>query len=236
EACGEREDGRMAVADETGISRRGMGSGAEKSAKMAWDLEGILVRIHDRTADDCWANRVQPIAERRHNPKIPPAAPQRPKQVRILIAIRCDRAAVRHYDICGQEIVTSCSMNTHEPTIAAAQRKSGNANLGICPAGNRQTEGLSCAVEFAPQHSALGLRAAACGIDLDCLHEREVDHKAIIADRCTGTTVSASTHCDEKLVLARISQCDDDLLLICAKRDQRRSTINPSIPDLSSCV
>jgi hypothetical protein len=122
----------------------------------------------------------------------------------------------------------------HEPTIAAAQRQSSNANLGICPAGNRQTEGLSCTVEFAPQHSALGLRAAASGIDLNCLHEREVDHKAIIADRCACTTVSASPYCDEKLVLAGKSQCDHDLLLICAKRDQRRSTIDPSIPDLSS--
>jgi hypothetical protein len=127
-------------------------------------------------------------------------------------------------------------MNTHEPTIAAAQRQSGNADLGIRSAGNRQTEGLSCAVEFAPQHSALGLRAAARGIDLNCFHEREVDHKSVIADRCAGTTVSASTHCEEKLVLAGKSQCDHDLLHICAKRDQRRSTIDPSIPDLSSRV
>src|SRR5215475_9387905 len=127
-------------------------------------------------------------------------------------------------------------MNPHEPTIAAAQRQSGNADLGIRPAGNRQTEGLSCAVEFSPQHSALGLSAAGCGIDLNCLHKREVDHKPIIANCCTGTTVSASPHCDEKLVLAGKSQCDHDLFLIRAKRDQRRSTIDPSIPDLSSCL
>src|SRR5262245_25791200 len=110
-------------------------------------------------------------------------------------------------------------MNPHEPTLAAAQRQSGNADLGIRPAGYRQTGGLSCAVEFAPQRSALGLRAAACGIDLNCLHEREVDHQAIIADRCTCTTVSASTHCDEKLVLAGKAQCDHDILLVCAKRE-----------------
>src|SRR5262249_9367329 len=127
-------------------------------------------------------------------------------------------------------------MNPHEPTIAAAQRQSVNADLGIRPAGNRQTEGLSCAVEFPPQHSALGLSAAGCGIDLNCLHEREVDYKSIIANRCTGTTVSASPHRDEKLVLAGKSQCDHDLLIIRAKGDQRRSTIDPSIPDLSSCV
>src|SRR5262245_43685181 len=93
-------------------------------------------------------------------------------------------------------------MNTHEPTIAAAQRQSGNTDLGIRPTRYRQTEGLRCAVEFAPQHSALGLRAVGRCIDFDCLHEREVDHKSIIADRCTGTTVSASPHCNEKLVLA----------------------------------
>ena len=127
-------------------------------------------------------------------------------------------------------------MNTHQPTISAAQRQSGNADLGIRPAGNRQTEGLSCAVEFAPQHSALGLRAAGCCIDLNCLHVREVDHKSIIADRCTGTTVSASTDCNEKLVLAGKPQCDHDLLLFCAKDDQRGSTIDPSVPDLSSRV
>src|SRR5262249_25458661 len=128
------------------------------------------------------------------------------------------------------------SMNPHEPTIAAAQRQSCNANLGIRPAGNHQTVGLSRAIEFAPQHSALGLSAAGYDIDLNCLHEREVDHKSIIANRCTGTTVSASPHCDEKLVLASKSQCDHDLLVIRAKRDQRRSTIDPSIPYLSSCV
>src|SRR5262245_8837333 len=127
-------------------------------------------------------------------------------------------------------------MNTHQPTIAAAQRQSGNADLGIRPAGNRQTKGLSCAVEFAPQHSAPGARATGRCIDLNCLHEREVDHKSIIADRGTGTTVSASPHCDEKLVLAGKAQCDHDLLLVCAKRDQRRSTIDPSIPNPSSRV
>src|SRR5262249_1874388 len=128
------------------------------------------------------------------------------------------------------------SMNTHEPAIAAAQRQSGNADLGIRPTGNRQTEGLSCAVEFAPQHSALGLSAAGCGIDLNCLHEGEVDHKSIMANRCTGTTVSPSPHCDEKLVLAGKSQCDHDLPLVCAKGNQGWSTIDPSIPDLSNGV
>src|SRR5215470_693834 len=127
-------------------------------------------------------------------------------------------------------------MNSHEPAVAASQRQSGNADLGIRPAGNRQTEGLSCAVEFAPQHSALGLSAAGCGIDLNRLHEREVDHKSIIANRSTGTTVSASPHCDEKLVLAGKSQCDHDLPLVCAKGDQRRSTIDSPVPDLSSRV
>jgi hypothetical protein len=127
-------------------------------------------------------------------------------------------------------------MNPHEPTITAAQRKSGNADLRIRPAGNRQTKGLSCAVEFAPQHSALGLRAAGRCIDLNCLHEREVDHKSIIADRCTGTIVSASPHCDEKLVLAGKAQCDHDILLFCAKGYQRGSTIDPSVPNLSSRV
>jgi hypothetical protein len=110
-------------------------------------------------------------------------------------------------------------MNAHEPTIAAAQGQSGNANLRIRPAGNRQTRGLRRPVEFVPQYSALGLHGASCRVDLNCLHEREVDHKSIIADRCTGTTVSATPHCDEKLVLAGKSQCDDNLLLVCAKRD-----------------
>src|SRR5262245_29801802 len=120
-------------------------------------------------------------------------------------------------------------MNTHQTTISGAQRKSGKADLGIRPAGNRQTEGLSCAVEFAPQHSALGLRATGCCIDLNCLHEREVDYKSIIANRCTGTTVSASPHCDEKLVLAGKAQRDHDIRLVCAKGDQRGSTIDPSV-------
>src|SRR5262249_12030290 len=110
-------------------------------------------------------------------------------------------------------------MNTHEPAIAAAQCQSGNADLGIRPTGNRQTEGLRCAVELAPQRSALGVSAGTCSIHLDCLHEREVDHKSTIAAPCTGTTVPASPHCNEKVVLAGKSQCNHDLLLICAKRD-----------------
>src|SRR5262249_61011812 len=96
-----RTDWPTTVEDETGINRKCIGTRTGKVREMAQDLEGILVCIEDRTADDCRANRVQAIAERCHNPKIPPAAPQRPKQVRIFIAIRCDRAAVRHYDICG---------------------------------------------------------------------------------------------------------------------------------------
>src|SRR5262249_17989486 len=109
-------------------------------------------------------------------------------------------------------------------------------DVGTGTAGKRETKGLRRPVEFDPQYSALGLHGASCRVDLNCLHEREVDHKSIIANRCTGTTVSASPHCDEKLVLAGKSQCDHDLLIIRAKHDQSRSTIDPSIPDLSNGV
>src|SRR5262249_21983628 len=197
---------------------------------MAQDLESILVCIEDRTAHDRRTNRVQPIAERRHNSKIPPAALQPPKQVGILIAIRCDRAAVCHHDICGQEIVTGCSVNPHEPTISAAQRKSGNADLGICPAANRQTAGLSCAGYFPTPRAALGLHAASCRIDSASCHERPVDPPSTITDRCTGTTASASPHRDEKLVLAGKAHCPPDILLFCGKGYQRGSPIDPAVP------
>src|SRR5262245_53489322 len=91
-------------------------------------------------------------------------------------------------------------MNTHQPTIAAAQRQSGNADLGIRPAGNRQTEGLSCAVEFAPQDSALGLRAAGCCIDLNCLHgERSITspspQTAVPAQLCPPPRTATRSSC-----------------------------------------
>src|SRR6516162_9445277 len=70
-----------------------------------------------------------------------------------------------------------------------------------------------------PHNTPPRARATGRCIDLNCLHEREVDHKSIIADRGTGTTVSASPHCDEKLVLAGKPHCDHDILLVCAKRD-----------------
>jgi hypothetical protein len=74
-------------------------------------------------------------------------------------------------------------VKAHEPAIPTTERQATNADFGICAAGNRQTECLRRAIEFAPQNTALSSYAAARRIDIDRIHERKVDHKPIVADR-----------------------------------------------------
>src|SRR5262249_20716999 len=104
-----------------------------------------------------------------------------------------------------------------QPAIAASERQSGNADLGIGAARNRQTEGLGCSVEFAPQNSALSARASVFCIDFNRLHERKIDHQSIITDRCTSTTVSTTPHCDENTVFAGKAHRDHDVRFVCTK-------------------
>jgi hypothetical protein len=93
---------------------------------------------------------VKTITERGDDPEISASAPHRPEQINILGVARRNRTAVRHDDIGPDEIVAGRPIKAHQPAITAAQGQSGNADLGIRTAGNRQTRGLGRAVELGP--------------------------------------------------------------------------------------
>src|SRR5262249_21748893 len=147
-----------------------------------------------------------------------------------------NRWAARRDYVGRQKIVARRPIKTHQPAVPAAQRKSGNSDLRVRAARNRQANGLGCPVELGPSYAALSARRPVGGIHFDCLHERKVDHQSIIADGCAGNIVSAPSHGGEKLVLASETDRSHDVRIIGAKRYKSGPTVNPSVPDLSPGV
>jgi hypothetical protein len=122
-------------------------------------------------------------------------------------------------------------MEAHQPAVAAAERQSRNPNLRIRAARNRQAKCLCRAIEITPQCTALRIRSAIRGIDLDRLHAREIDHQPIVTYRRPGGTMSAATDCHEQVMLARETHSGCNLAVIRTERNKSRPTINPSVPD-----
>lgn len=61
---------------------------------------------------------------------------------------------------------------------------------------------LRFAIEMAPQRSARGSRDPARGVDVDVLHEREVDHQAAVDGGPPANVVTAAADRDLEAVVA----------------------------------
>src|SRR5581483_7743051 len=73
-------------------------------------------------------------------------------------------------------------------------------------------------------------------VDLDLLHERQIDHETVVADGVAGDVVPAAAHCDEQLLLASELHGLADIASGFAASDQRRFAIDHPVPDLARLV
>src|SRR6476619_8314280 len=91
-------------------------------------------------------------------------------------------------------------------------------------------------VEVGEDATWINRRPAGIRVDLDVLHQREVDHQTVIAHGIACDVVSASPDRDEQFVLARELDGLHDIFGRRAAGDQRRPAIDHGVPDLSYLI
>ena len=91
-------------------------------------------------------------------------------------------------------------------------------------------------VEVGEDATRIDRRPAGIRVDLDVLHQREVDHQTVIAHGIARDVVSASPDRDEQFVLARELDGLHDIFGRRAAGDQRRRAIDHGVPDLSHLI
>ena len=123
-------------------------------------------------------------------------------------------------------------MFRHEPADPAAEREARDSRRGDHPTGGRQTVEGRLAIELAPRDPALHASGPGLWIDVDPLHQGQVDHDAALADRATGDVVSATAHRDLEAVLFREGQGVDDVCRAAAPSDDRRPFVDKPVVDL----
>lgn len=101
--------------------------------------------------------------------------------------------------------------------------------LEITPKGGGETEGLRLPIELAKCQARLGANGSPCGIDVDALHARQIDHQPTVANRLAGDAVAAAADRDQKIVLAPEANTRDYVRRASASRDDGRSPIDASV-------
>ena len=71
---------------------------------------------------------------------------------------------------------------------------------------------------------------------MDTAHLRQVDDEAAVVDRVAGDVVTARLDREEQVLLAGEVNRVDDIRRSSALHDQRRPTVDESIPDRASVV
>jgi hypothetical protein len=100
----------------------------------------------------------------------------------------------------------------------------------------RESERLRLAIELAPEKACLCTRESPGGIDPSSFHGGEIDHQSTVTDGGASNAVTAASHRNEKIVLARKPDCSLDVGGACAACNERRVPIDRTVPDSAGGV
>ncbi len=144
------------------------------------------------------ATYVKPILEGRHHPEIAAPAAQPPEQLGVFVGSGAPELTVRRHDVGGQEVVADEPVLAHQPSHAPAEGEAGDARLAHHPARGGEAESLRLVIEVLPQDSGLSPGRLGRGIDVDALHQRQVDHEPVVAHGGSRDIVATATHRDQQ--------------------------------------
>ena len=119
---------------------------------------------------------VQSKLQRRHNPKVSPAAANRPEQILILRRARRNVIALRAHYVRGNHVVATQPMLAHQPANSAAQGQAAYTRRRDHTARGRQSARFASSIKLAPRCTALRDGPLPPPIHLHFTHPREVDH------------------------------------------------------------
>ena len=119
---------------------------------------------------------------------------------------------------------------------AAAQRQTSNARVRYGASRGHEPEGLRFAIELTQHCARLDARSAQHGIDMNAVHQRQVDHQPFVAGRLPREAVAPAAHRHEQIV--RPGEVDglDDVGSPRALGDHRRMAIEGAVPEVTRVV
>src|SRR5204862_3954244 len=164
------------------------------------------------------------------------AAANAPEEVRVLVLAGADHAAIGGDHRGRQEVVAREAALALEPATATAEQQAGDPGGGKAAARDGEAVHLRRAVELAPGETGLGAAGLGIRVDVDALHQREVDHEAVVDGAVAGGRVAAGAHGDRQAVVAAVVHGGDHVFGGRAARDQRRMAVEEAVPDDSCFV
>ena len=145
------------------------------------------------------------------NTEVSTATTKPPEEVLVFRIAGVHLTAIRHDDICRQQVVDGHAVLPAQPAEAAAQRQAGHACGRVDAQRRGKAVRLRGRVEVGEGAAGLDRRPAGIGVHLDALHRREVDHEAAVGDGIARDVVSAPSNRDEQVLRAAELDGLDDI-------------------------
>ena len=163
------------------------------------DLRGE--RQHEHAAEDR-AHLVQPEAEARHDAEVAAAAPERPEQVAVLLAVHVQRVSPGGDELDREQVVDREPVLADEPADSPAQREPGDADRpGVAEAG-RQSVARGLGGVLPGGEAGLRPRGPLGRVDVQPAHGPEVEHEPAVGDAVARVAVAAAPDRQLQVVLA----------------------------------
>ena len=167
-------------------------------------------------------HRVALERERGDHAEVAATAADGPEQVGVRVRRRRPHLAVGAHHLGGQQVVDRHPVLAADPPLPTAEREPGDAGVGDDAARGDEPEGLGLVVHVADQGSTLDAHRPSLRVDVNAVHQGEVEEQAAVDAREPGDRVTAAANGEEESVLAGEVDRADHVGGAGGAHDQRR--------------
>ena len=199
-------------------------------------LEHLPGRGQEQGATEDRGHGVQPELEAGHDAEVAAAAPDRPEQVGMVGLVGDDDPAVGRHHLDRQERVDRQAVFAHEPADPATEGQPGDADAAGVPERRGQTVlGSGCGV-LAGGQARLRPGDASVGVDVEALHQAEVEDDAALDRAEPGQAVRTAPHRELEAGVTGEDDRPGDVGGRGRADDQRRVAVDGRVMDLAGHV
>ncbi len=146
---------------------------------------------------------MQAELEVRHDAEVAAAAADGPVEVRVLVGIRVQQAAVGGHDVHALHVVERKAEAPREPAEAAAEREAADAGVRDRAAGRDEALRHRLMVDLAEEAAAIDVGALRFRVDAHAAKAGQVDLHAFLAGGLAGGAVPAALDREQEVAIAR---------------------------------
>jgi len=136
--------------------------------------------------------------QRGDDPEIAASAANCPEEIFIFTDADCQVFALGSHQVGGDHVVAAQPVLAHQPPDPPAQGKAANSGGRDDTARGGEAIFFGFAVERRPRGATLNERGLPAGVDLDGIHQREIDHQDAVGDGLARDAVATSANGDGK--------------------------------------